>query len=299
MRTTIALGISLLVFLLTACSSEFEAHNPGLANRGMLPVSTTDAFLGANLFLSKQMERSTYLYNFLKSRGGPAAIELNIDSGEAPRLVLYYPKSKEVYAAERHFRPVAGQKQPSADWVVRGPYAIERKDFKELERMEATLAGEPVFFVWGKPVRFTKTGDSPTYLAGIPRISDRAVTPVLPPTPPPTPKPTPKSVKKAAPPLKEDPDTALIRDFKPLNSDQQALQIAKGYAERAENGDVIHTVKVENETLATIADWYTGAAKNGDEITILNGLASKDVPLVQGARIRIPLILLKKIKSMP
>lgn len=289
----------LFFFLLIGCTPEFERESPGLANRGLLPLSSTDAFLGSNIFLSKEMERSPYLHNFLKSRGGPTAIELKVEGGEAPQLVLFYPKTKEVYAAERHLRKVPGQKQPVADWIVRGPYAIERKDYAELMRMDAILQAEPVFYLWGKPVRFGKPGDAPLLANRTTTPPDKQVTPVLPPTPPPTPKPTPKPTKRSTPAPTEDPDAALIRDFKPLNSDQQAFQIAKGYAERADNGDVIHTVKGANETLSQIASWYTGTPGTVDELVSINGLASKDAPLIPGARIRVPLRILRKVKVMP
>jgi hypothetical protein len=51
-----------------------EMHpSPGWANQGLVPVSADSPFVGANVYLAKEMEDSLYLYNFLRSRGSPGA----------------------------------------------------------------------------------------------------------------------------------------------------------------------------------------------------------------------------------
>jgi hypothetical protein len=280
-----------LVALVCSCVPDIEKESPGLANRGILPLSTNEPFLGSNIFLAQEMQRSSYLHNFIKNKGGPAAIELTQDFGKPPHMVLFYPRKREVYAAERVIKKGQSGKINVQEWIIRGPYAIERKDYRELASMDLSMQGEPVFYLWGKQVRFG--AEKPAS-----RIPEAVLTPVLPPTPPPTPKPTP--VKKKPAVIKsggeaEDPE---IKNFKPLNSDQQAIRIAQGYAERSSNGDVIHTVKKENETLAMIAKWYTGSEGNAAELASLNGL-SPELIVPQGARVRVPMRLLKKLKAMP
>ena len=73
--------------------------------------------------------------------------------------------------------------------------------------------------------------------------------------------------------------------------------MAKGFAERADNGDIIHTVKGESETLGLIAKWYAGSAAKATEIANMNGLAEGGT-LTPGARIRVPLNLIKQFKAM-
>lgn len=292
----IALGIllALSTITITSCAPDLELESPGLANRGILPLSTTDPYLGSNIFLSREMERSTYLHNFLRTRGGPTAIELTQEYGRPPHMVMFYPRTREVYAAERVLRIPPGQKTQVREWIVRGPYAIERKDYRELAGLDSALNGEPVFVVWGKQQRFKQQREEAD-----PFTPEKVVKPILPPTPPPTPKPTPK--KKPAPVIKargDDIDEAEIQNYKNLNSDQRALQIAKGYAERGTNGDVIHSVARENETLPMISSWYTGAATNAAEIATINNLSADQI-IPKGVKVRIPLKLLKKVKTMP
>ena len=71
MKTKI-LDLLFLVFL-TSCYYKITNY-PSLVNQGILPVSKEQAYVGANLFLSREMEQSTFLYNFLKKRGAPDAI---------------------------------------------------------------------------------------------------------------------------------------------------------------------------------------------------------------------------------
>ena len=170
-----------LISLIPACSPRNESF-PSLSNKGILPLSTVDSHLGSNLFLAKEMEKSSYLFNFLKSRGAPMAIEIVEPLFSRPRLLLFYPREKEVYAADIQ------QEERSRQWIVRGPFSIERKDYRELMGLEASFNGVPVFVVWNKEYRFQQT---PTVKVVT------ALQPVLP-TPVPAPRRRVVHKKKAA-----------------------------------------------------------------------------------------------------
>lgn len=281
--------IASLILPIYGCTPQIEHESPGLANRGVLPLSTNDPYLGANVFLAREMERSSYLYNFLRTHGAPTAIEITDSYTSSPHMVMFYPAQKQVFAAERVVRKVPGQIQPVPEWIVIGPYAIERKDYRELAALDLSMIGEPVFYIHGKEVRFGKERAQTT--------AQRTVAPVLPPTPPPTPVPVKRVAKAQIIKVQGEPEIKP-EEWKPLNSDQQALQMAKGFAERADNGDVIHTVKSDSETAELLTKWYTGSTANLPEVERVNGLATGQL-LVPGARLRIPIKLLKKLKVMP
>ena len=277
MRRLLLIGTSLLL----SCASPLESF-PTLANQGILPLSTTNAYVGSNLFVAGEFEQSAFLFNFLKARGAPAAIEL-VDEGmrSKPRMLMFYPKDKEVFAADLI------TKENSREWVIRGPFRIERKDYKNIARLDMSLIGEPVFQYRGRPYRFKFQPEAPV----------KVVTPVVP-TPAPTPKPKPK---KKTPPkiITSTGDVGIptpVPEWKPLNSDQQALQMAQGFAERAANGDVIHTVTGESESLEALAEWYTGAPGNAKALAEANGIADGE-KLAAGKRIQIPLKMIKQFKA--
>ncbi len=256
-----------------------------LSNQGILALSGTNPYLGSNLLISKEAEKSSYFFNFLVGRGAPVGLEVRSNTLRSESLHLYYPKELEFYIAEldTHTKP--------PEWIVRGPYAINREQYRELNRMKESMDVEPVFMIWGKPYRFSAKHDHPKVK-------------VLQAPPLPTPKPTIKPRVKPKPQTGETAEssapTQVINplEFKPLNTDQQAIAISKGFAERADNGDLIHTVKLENETIERIAKWYTGTDHNGKELITTNGL-SEDPLLLPGQRIRVPLKLIKQLKSMP
>lgn len=276
---------SLLILFITlinfGCSAELESF-PTLANQGILALSTSNPHLGSNLFLAKEMERSSYLYSFLQGKGAPTAIQIEDERFAPPRVLMYYPSEKEVYAADLMHRKKEWQ------WIVRGPYGIERQDFRELLRMDASLHGEPVFIINGRQQRFRQGHQ---IIPTKPKNPVLAVVPEVVPTPVPHKKPHTKTPVKT-------PEIVVSHDFKPLNSDQQAIAMSQGWAERADNGDVIHTVKGQGETFTAIANWYTGSAAHVSEIAVQNNLVANDQPLAQGMRIRIPLKLVKQFKAM-
>lgn len=232
------------------------------------------------MILGREAEQSDYLYNFLSGRGAPSAIRLT-GHGE---MQLYYPKQKELYIAS------ASQVGERMEWVVNGPYAIPRADFKGLGRLAAEAGGEPLFIIEGRPHRFgmVRADARPQVLA--PTIA------VVKPTPPPQPTERPKVVKRVTtPPKTEAPAaTPTPKPFTPLTFDQQAIAMSQGFAERASNGDVIHTAEMI-DTLASIAAWYTGDAQNEEAIAKVNGL-SKGAAIPLGTRVTIPVGIVKNFK---
>lgn len=289
-KAVFSLSVFIIAALLCACTETIKSY-PTLVNEGLLTLHTTNPYVGSNLFLGREAELSPLLHNFLQRRGGPTAIEIIDEQFKRPRLLMFYPRDQEVYVADL----VVNDK--SYEWVVRAPYPISREDFRRLQHMDASLLGEPIFMINGKATRFRYQSD----------VQVAKVLKPMVPTPAPA-KPTPKKVTRSKPaatdphkvPPTPKPNLPVLdpHAFKPLNTDQQAIMMSKGFAERADNGDVIHTVKGESETLGAIAKWYAGAEDKAGEIARMNGLAEGGV-LVPGARIRVPLNIIKELKAMP
>jgi hypothetical protein len=156
------------------------------------------------------------------------------------------------------------------------------------------MAGEPVFEIYGKPFRFRfNQGNEQKQVL-------RPALPEIPPTPIPTPKPKVKRPVITAPSTTETivPAVPTIDVLKPLTSDQQALLMARGYARRDANGDVVHTVKSESQSLEKIVRWYTGSPAALGEVAKLNSLPDEG-NLPAGTVVKIPIKLVKEGKAMP
>lgn len=280
----IHLGL-LLLFIITACSIQQEEPFSSLANRGILPLSTSNPYLGSNLFIAHEAELSPVLFNFLQRKGAPTAIEVIEDERGRSRLVLYYPRDKEVYTADKYHQ------KDVYEWIVRGPYAVQRKDYRSLMSLETAILGEPVFVIHGEQYRFRFQQ---------PQVPSRILNPeilVTAPTPTPTAIPIIRRKKSVTPPkAKIETPAPKNEPFHPLNSDQQAIAISQGFAERAPNGDVVHTVAVDDESLSSIATWYTGSAGNEEKIASANGLKS-GATLAKGTRVTIPMSLVTNFKA--
>lgn len=275
---------------LSSCADHVEIDPPGLVNAGLLPLSPADPFVGANVFIAKEMERSSYLYHFVETHGAPDAIEIVERTFEPTKVLLFYTKDNAVYSM------VPRDREALRQWIIRGPFQMNWKDIKELRRMEHDKRKRPVLYVWGRELRLNESPTQPIA---------RVIHPVIPPPPPPKPKkpkvlPTPKPVSPEE--LERRKELAQVttdpKKFKPLSMDQQAILISKGYVERASNGDAVHTVRRNNETLGLVARWYTGSADTVEKIAELNGLDSKD-SLLPGSTVRIPIAVLKQVKVMP
>jgi len=301
--------VSLLSYLIVigiSCAPRQELMPySNLIDRGLLPVSTTNPYLGANLFLSAEAQRSGYMYNFLKGRGGPVAIALESSNFGATSLLMYYPKDREVYRAE--LQPLQRGNLEFNEWLVRGPYAIERRDYRELARLDGSLVGEPVFVVHGKTTRFSQQKSFPglereqrtntsslNYGTG---NSGNAIEPILVPV-----VPTPKPLKKRS--VITKPRNSAAEEAKakseadtPLNSDQQALRLAQGLVERDNNGAGVHIVISDQQTLAKLAQWYTGDEKNAAAIATASGIEKGKEPSL-ASRVIIPKNLLSNEKRL-
>lgn len=321
---SLLISVLLTAISLVGCAYSRVLTYPSLANQGILPLSTSNSAVGANMFLAHELERSSLLFQFFKGRGAPIAIEIIENGVTPPQILMYYPKTYEVYTAERQIEGLRTQ------WIIRGPYKIDRDDYRRLQRTNLAMNGEPLFQIYGKPYTF---GYGPS---GMGESSVAKLEPLVPeirrnPTPVPTliklpetkpetqqsvhtdtvdsqhgdahpaqnssshtePKATPAPVKPKIPEVQKP-----KQKFVPLNSDQQAINMSKGFAERADNGDVIHTVSTAHESLDGIATWYTDLESNAEALAHANNMAVTD-KLHEGMRIRVPLELVKRFKQMP
>lgn len=286
--------VALILSGVIACSSN-QVGYLGLMDKGVLPLSAENAFLGANIFLAREMEKDDTLMAFFRSHGAPSAIELKSNTFKSDQLILYYAHEGSFYNGN----PVIDEYN-SRHWIFRGPYKMPWYKAKKMQPLVRNKSPEAVFYIRGEYQRFNKDG-----------VEDRHIVQVILPTPVKT--PTPKPVIRKRPKWRpQRASTTVVKatstptpapelnplDFQKLNADQRALLMAKGFAPRAENGDVIHIVKREDETLAAIGSWYTGSSENASTIATQNGL-SPDAILSPGNQIRVPLHLLKNDKFMP
>lgn len=281
-----------LPLLLSGCfSGRTSPKYNSLSNQGILALSTSNPYLGTNLFLAHELERSSYLYRFFEGRGAPTAIEVLEKGFSTPRLLLFYPKDREAYAGDLYHTETQHQ------WIIRGPFQIEREDYRKLARLETAMVGEPVFAIWGKPHRFRFQSSSHPVIAMKPSVPAPARIRKTPKVK----KGSGKTEAKANPEEKKKKDDELpfdLKDFYRLNTDQKALLLSQGYAPRAENGDLLHTVRTEDEDLKMIAKWYTGSPGNAGKIAKANEL-DDSAPLTVGLQIRVPDSMVKQSKAMP
>ena len=240
--------------------------------------------MGANLFLAKQMEQSVYLYNFMKDKGAPQGLELKGDNEDEAEAHLFYTSGPEEYIAKPAPRKkFARNKDTRREWIIIGPFAIDREHYRAVEQLEKTSGG--AFEIFG---RREFLGKSPA------RGSDETLRPVFIPTPVPTKAP----VKRKKPTSEERIEAAATPNSKgPLNFDQQALKESLEMAPRDGQGDLIHTVIGKTETLQSIAQWYTGKGDNAKDIASKN-LLPPDAKLSPGAKVIIPKGLITNPKKM-
>lgn len=279
--------ISLVFFGLVACQPPPPPPDQQntLIGQGLLPVSTTNPYLGSNIYLGQQAAQSDYLFNFLTERGSPLALEVTSGGTGREKIYLYYPKDKVYYSCELQ---ISGT---GREWVITGPFLVNRTQYRQLSQIAYGSRGEPPLIIGDKVMRLKRGSE----------IAEAKVPIVVVPPPPPKPKYIPK---KKAPAAEEGPTISITAHgdnpavFKPLNSDQQAIQISKGYAARTPEGDAIHNVVAESETLESISKWYAGSESSAEEIATFNHLA-KPWTIKVGDIIKIPLKLLKETKQMP
>lgn len=315
MKTKI-LGLLFLVFL-TSCYYKITNY-PSLVNQGILPVSKEQAYVGANLFLSREMEQSTFLYNFLKKQGAPDAIEIVRRSFNNDRFFLYYYDAKEVYIADPKIL-----KNNRREWIIKGPRIPNWRDLKNIRNVMDTSKKDTPFLIDGKEMYFSSNVNGINRSNIIENDIDSKIVDVskLPKVPPQRKivrkkyTPQKKVVKKVstevkktqsveAPSVDQSGNEDFLKDledlttYKPINLDKMAIAMSKGYARRDNMGNVVHTVKSYTETLQAISFWYTGNEINAVEIEKFNSLEDAS-NLKIGQNILIPFRMLKNVKQMP
>lgn len=197
----------------SGCSTSTAAFY-GIANRGITPVSPQNPYMGSNVFLAQEMERSLFLYKFLDSRGSPQAIQLNGSSEMDAELVLFYSDNREYYSAIPHIdRSTKGK-----EWIIRGPFPLTREHYPLVAHLRADAGG--VFEVFGRQERFGGPASA---------FESRTISPAFIPTPSPTPTPLRKRSKNRAhtPIPQESIGPAVAVQGTPLNLDQEALLEAR------------------------------------------------------------------------
>ncbi len=139
------------------CATGSPSTFSSLSEQGLLSVSSDNPFVGANIFLASEMEESRYLYNFVKEKGAPQAIELSGRDIADCEMKLFYSGRQEMYSAVPQFDRSLGTKE----WIVRGPYALDRSSYRQVSSLVAGQGG--VFQVFGRrevlggPVHPTET----------------------------------------------------------------------------------------------------------------------------------------------
>jgi hypothetical protein len=194
---------------LVSCSSNSTFSS--LINQGMIPVSADNPYVGSNLFLAKEMERSTYLYSFFKSKGAPQAIELS-GSDDDPEVKLFYAGKREVYLAKKH----TDQRLKNTEWIVRGPYSLNRESYRLVSRLPTDENG--VFEIWGSREFFG---------GGAVAANHVAIAPAFVPTPRPIATPRPRVRRRVPASTETTAVTSPTGVPAPMNFDQRAILEAK------------------------------------------------------------------------
>lgn len=195
----------------SGCSTNTPAFE-GIANRGITPVSPQSPFVGVNVFLGQEMEKSLYLYNFMKSRGAPQAIQVVGDSEMNSELLMFYSREREYFSAVPGIDPHTKTKE----WIIRGPFPITREHYPYIARVNADQAG--VFEVFGKREVFGGSGNA---------VESRIIKPAFITTPAPAPKITKRPGKKQSNTSGDAQGPAIAVQGTPMNLDQEALLEAK------------------------------------------------------------------------
>lgn len=293
-RTLLWISALLLCFSLQiGCSTKLKAY-PSLSNQGVLPLSPTNSYLGTNLFLGNEAGRSRILYQFLKGRGAPGAIEIVEKDFQPAKLFMFYPKQVQVYIAE------LSSAKNHYEWIIRGPYNIARNDFRKLVAIEKSPYEAAPIIINGEIERFVAEPPKPVAVPVQAEVRR---------TPPPAPKKKKPIIKVVKPKIEEQSDVKTVVDplsvktsteiptGPGLNSDQQAIRISKGLTELTAEGDLLHSVKVAGESLDSIAKWYTGDTAQAKAIAEFNSLPA-DATLPRGAKLKIPKALAKTEQRM-
>lgn len=277
-----------------SCGPSIPAPHAGLTNEGVLLLSPDNPYLGTNRYLAGELEKSTILLNFMEQRGGPQAIKVTRPrlGSRLTTIYLFYPQQREFFTAEID---ESLRKNPKfyEEWVIKGPFQTARQDFRMLRQMTGDPF-EPVFILHGERHQFKESM--------VPKEEKTRPTLVVAEIARPTPTPTPPKPKVEVPLTPEDAIDLLMQappgKFRALNTDELAIAMSKGYAEREANGDLVHSVRFNGESVDAIVKWYTGDLSNKPAILESNKLAA-DATLKGGDRLIVPFALLKNVHIMP
>jgi hypothetical protein len=126
--------ITLATLGIIACSSNMQ---PGMLidrikNRGPINISTSNPYLVANQYLDYQRKHSVDIQQFLKSRGAPAALEIQKPIFEDAQIFLYYPENGQYYVLT----------EGAEHWAIAGPYKLSgRKMYQVHDVVQAIPVG--------------------------------------------------------------------------------------------------------------------------------------------------------------
>jgi hypothetical protein len=249
-----------------------------LRNRGPVPLSTTNPYLAANMFVASAVETSSIISGFIKHKGVPAAVEVQDESFSPLFLYFYYPKDREMYGLEESL----------GTWIIHGPNRIPPDKAADLPKLMRNQSGEALIVV-EKPSD-DEASNAPRPLELLPSSG-------------PEPSRTPASPGGNAA-LDNLDEMAAERDKLYQNSFKStarpgspaltAMQHAAGGhpAETAPNGDVVHHVTYPGETLSVIARWYTDDRGNAGRLARINRISNPN-SLQLGDTVVVPSYMVK------
>ncbi len=279
------------------CSSSLNYNRAlfeRIRNRGIVPLSSDNPYLAANLLIAKEMERSSELKGFIEHRGAPLAI--NVESGFLSPTVmdLFYPEQKEFYTLEAQ----------GDSWIISGPIKLSADRVRDLNVLTRNVNGEPSLsnsvntsekpsakstpkFSNDKNLGTEDFGDDPvieklTKTSREPFSSPAKKSLPRPPSPPSEPRS--KTMVEVVPP-------PSLSDAKP-SLEEIIERYGKHPGEISSKGDLVHYVTYNGETLMMLARWYTLDESNAARIARMNGVTSPN-SLSPGDTIIIPNYLLK------
>jgi hypothetical protein len=284
------LPYSILLLVLTAallqCTPTVDFNRAlidRLKNRGPLALSTDNPYLAANLFLAKEIEKSSTVRGFIDHRGAPPVISVEKELFSPIILEFYYPKNLEYYVLESR----------GSDWLIGGPYPLSGETMNEVGSLAQNLDGAPAL----KPERAGAWHKGPAPLSDEVRknLED---------------SPREASLEERSPIIGSVDEGQLPfqspakgrADFAPHpesgsgspNNDLELIvkRYGKHPAELTPKGDLVHYVTYPGETLSMISRWYTLDETNTLRLARINSLPDPNT-LSTGDTLIIPKYLVK------
>jgi hypothetical protein len=258
----------LVAVSVSGCASRSGA-NPlldRLDGRGPVVLSQNNPFLPADRVFDNALANSSVIKEFVEQQGKPAALSVEKGLLSPTTLTFYYPGKEEFYT----LKPMGD------DWEVSGPDIMFPDEAQEMLSELGAVVPVPA-----KPQisdRRTATfGRSNGSLSNLDAISARAR----------------MDPEKIAPKVSEK--TEKGTKLKEKGSREPIPQ--KATVKKLASGSLQHTVTFPTETLASIAKWYTGSAKNAGAIAKLNKISPHHHVTV-GEKVVIPKQMLKTSAPM-